>query len=161
MYFFLFQHSICEVRAFFQLPTGTIDVRTAAMETIQEVAKISQAGLIYAIDKHKVNGRHANISGNLLSPENVKEHVSVVWWKNSFNRNIYKSRILVILEKKVENVMKKIVCSFKKKVFLLFCSPHLTHILHNIVNTLQEIITIVKSFDCNRMILFWILFCNC
>jgi len=66
------------VRAFFQLPTGTIDVRTAAMETIQEVAKISQAGLIYAIDKHKVNGRNADIRGNLLSPENVKEHVPVV-----------------------------------------------------------------------------------
>lgn len=30
-------------------------MKTAAIETIQEVAKISQAGLIYAIEKHKVS----------------------------------------------------------------------------------------------------------
>ncbi|XP_052807431.1 intermembrane lipid transfer protein VPS13A-like isoform X2 [Mya arenaria] len=47
------EHSVCEVRAFFQLPTRTLDMRAVAMETVQGVANISQAGLIYAIQKHK------------------------------------------------------------------------------------------------------------
>ncbi|KAL4233207.1 hypothetical protein ACF0H5_007891 [Mactra antiquata] len=58
------EHSICEVRAFFQLPTGTIDVRNAAMETVQEVVRISQAGLIYAINKHKT----IHLAVNMKSP---------------------------------------------------------------------------------------------
>ncbi|XP_053396044.1 intermembrane lipid transfer protein VPS13A-like isoform X3 [Mercenaria mercenaria] len=58
------EHSVCEVRAFFQLPTGTIDVRTAAMETMQEVVRISQAGLIYAIEKHKT----VHLAVNMKSP---------------------------------------------------------------------------------------------
>ena len=52
-----FQHSICEVKAFFQLPNGNIDMKTMAFETLQNVAKISQAGLIYAIQQHTVRCR--------------------------------------------------------------------------------------------------------
>ena len=48
------QHSISEVKAFFQLPSGSIDVKTTAIETLQKMAQISQAGLIYAIQQHKV-----------------------------------------------------------------------------------------------------------
>jgi len=50
----LLQHSVCEVRAFFQLPSRALDLRAVAMETVQGVANISQAGLIHAIQTHKV-----------------------------------------------------------------------------------------------------------
>ncbi|XP_052241928.1 intermembrane lipid transfer protein VPS13A-like isoform X2 [Dreissena polymorpha] len=58
------EHSLCEVRAFFQLPTRSFDMRAVAMETMQGMASISQAGLIYAIQTHKT----IHLAVNMKSP---------------------------------------------------------------------------------------------
>ena len=50
-----FQHSLSEVSAFFQVPHGSVDLRSTAVSTFQEVAKYSRAGLQYAIAQHTVS----------------------------------------------------------------------------------------------------------
>ncbi|XP_048240040.1 vacuolar protein sorting-associated protein 13A-like isoform X2 [Haliotis rufescens] len=58
------EHSISEVTAFFNVPHGGVDMRSAAMVTLQEVAKYSRAGLQYAIEQHKT----VHVALNMRSP---------------------------------------------------------------------------------------------
>ncbi|KAL5009892.1 hypothetical protein ScPMuIL_012197 [Solemya velum] len=57
-------HSISEVTAFFQVPNRNIDMKAAAMDTIQGVAEYSRAGLHYAIEQHKT----IHVAVNMRSP---------------------------------------------------------------------------------------------
>ncbi|GFR60476.1 vacuolar protein sorting-associated protein 13A-like, partial [Elysia marginata] len=58
------EHSISEVTAFFQLPYGNLDVRSAAVDTLTSVASVSRAGLQYAIENHTT----IHIALNMRSP---------------------------------------------------------------------------------------------
>ncbi|XP_076444664.1 LOW QUALITY PROTEIN: intermembrane lipid transfer protein VPS13A-like [Babylonia areolata] len=58
------EHSLSEVSAFFQVPQGSVDLRSTAVNTFQEVARYSRAGLQYAIDQHTT----IHIALNMRSP---------------------------------------------------------------------------------------------
>ncbi|KAK6170959.1 hypothetical protein SNE40_019236 [Patella caerulea] len=58
------EHSISEVAAFFQVPHGVIDMKSAAMETLQNLGQYSRAGLQYAIEQHKT----VHLVVNMRSP---------------------------------------------------------------------------------------------
>ncbi|XP_055887721.1 intermembrane lipid transfer protein VPS13A-like isoform X3 [Biomphalaria glabrata] len=58
------EHSISEVTAFFQLPQGGLDIKSAAYKTLTNVAHISQAGLQYIIETHTT----IHIALNMRSP---------------------------------------------------------------------------------------------
>ncbi|KAH9508956.1 hypothetical protein Btru_048395 [Bulinus truncatus] len=58
------EHSISEVTAFFQLPQGGLDIKSAAVKTFTNVAYVSQAGLQYIIETHTT----VHIALNMRSP---------------------------------------------------------------------------------------------
>ncbi|XP_012945076.2 vacuolar protein sorting-associated protein 13A, partial [Aplysia californica] len=58
------EHSISEVTAFFQLPQGGLDFKTAAVDTLTTVAEYSRAGLQHAIQMHTT----MHIALNMRSP---------------------------------------------------------------------------------------------
>ncbi|KAH9508957.1 hypothetical protein Btru_048396 [Bulinus truncatus] len=58
------EHSISEVTAFFQLPQGGMDIKSAAVKTFTNVAYVSQAGLQYIIETHTT----VHIALNMRSP---------------------------------------------------------------------------------------------
>ncbi|KAL8622223.1 hypothetical protein ACOMHN_043746 [Nucella lapillus] len=58
------EHSLSEVAAFFQVPQGSVDLRSTAVTTFQEMARYSRAGLQYAIEQHTT----VHIALNMRSP---------------------------------------------------------------------------------------------
>ncbi|CAL1544726.1 unnamed protein product, partial [Lymnaea stagnalis] len=58
------EHSISEVTAFFQLPHGGLDIKSAAVQQLTNVANVSKAGLQHIIETHTT----VHIALNMRSP---------------------------------------------------------------------------------------------